>query len=55
MANSNSLKTLFNQLVDQAIEMKVIDTDTLALDAIKLESYERAKPKSKVDKDNPNT
>jgi len=55
LANSNSLRTLFYQLVDQAIEMEVIDTETLAIDATKLESYERAKPKSKVDKDNPNT
>jgi len=55
LANSNSLRTLFYQLVDQAIEMEVIDTETLAIDATKLESYERAKPKSKVDKNNSNT
>jgi len=35
--------------------MDIIDTETLAIDATKLESYERAKPKSKVDKDNPDT
>ena len=55
LANSKSLKNLFFQLVDQAIEMELIDTETLAIDSTKLESYERAKPKKHVDKDNPLT
>ncbi len=55
LAEGHSLKNLFYQLVNQAIEMELIDTETLAIDATKLESYERAKSKKKVDKENPNT
>lgn len=35
--------------------MDLIDTETLAIDSTKLDSYERAKPRNKVDKKNHNT
>lgn len=50
-----SLEKLFYQLVDQAIDSDIIETNTLAIDSTKLESYERAKPKKKVKKDDYST
>ena len=38
----DSLENLFYDLVDQAIDLEIIDTETMAIDATKLESYERA-------------
>jgi len=55
LATSNSLKNFFYQLVDQAIDMDIIDTSTLAIDSTKLESYERPITKKKVDKNNSDT
>ena len=51
----DSLENLYYDLVDQAIDSEIIDTETLAIDATKLESYERAVSKKKVDKDDPST
>lgn len=52
LVKTNSLEKLFYQLVDGAIDEDIIDTETPAIDATKLESYERAISKKKVDKEN---
>ncbi len=55
ISNDDSLEKLFYQLVDQAIYTEIIETNTLSYDSTKLESYERAKPKMKFDKDDYST
>ena len=55
LSESDSLETILHNLLDKAHKMKIINPDTAAIDASKLDSYERAKPQSQVDKDNPNT
>ena len=52
LTETDSLENLFHKLIDQAIELNIIDTETLAVDSTKLESYERAKSKKQVDKEN---
>ena len=49
------LRELFDAMVDKAIKLDLVDTETVAIDATDLTSYERAKPKSKVDKNNSST
>lgn len=51
----DALERFYYNLIDKAINMEVIDTTNVAIDASALESYERAKPRKKVDKDNSNT
>jgi len=55
LSESDSLETLYSKLLDKAHQMDIINPETAAIDASKLTSYERAKPQSQVDKDNPNT
>jgi transposase len=52
LSETDGLELLMNDLLDQSIELNLLDTDTMAVDASKLEAYERAKPKSKIDKEN---
>lgn len=52
---SDALNELYLELIDQAMELDLIDVETMAIDSTKLEGYERAKPKSKIDKNNPDT
>jgi len=39
-----------NNLLDQITELKLLQTDTIAIDATKLNAYERAKWRSRIDK-----
>jgi len=55
LSESNSLKELYIQLLSEANELDLLDLETIAIDASKLKSYERAKPKSQIDKENLNT
>ena len=55
LAQSGSLELVFEDLIKKAYELDIIDPETIAIDASKLNCYERAKPKTKIDKDNPNT
>ena len=41
---------LMNNLLEQSIELDLLDTETIAIDTSKLEAYERANPRSKIDK-----
>ena len=41
-----------NNLLDQSIELNLLETEIMAIDASKLEAYERAKPKSKIEREN---
>jgi len=52
LSETDELEILMNNLLDQCIDFDLLDTETMAIDASKLEAYERAKPKSKIDKEN---
>jgi len=52
LSESDELEILMNNLLDQCIHYDLLDTETIAIDASKLEAYERAKPRSKIDKKN---
>lgn len=55
LSQTEALEKLFYQMVSIAIKEETIDLESLAIDASKLESYERAVSKNKVDKENPLT
>jgi len=55
LSKSNSLEELYIQLLSEANKLDLLDLETIAIDASKLKSYERAKPKSQIDKNNFNT
>ncbi len=55
LAESDSLELIFQNLIEKAYKLDIIDPENIAIDASKLNCYERAKPKTKIDKDNPNT
>ncbi|WP_308812581.1 transposase [Halanaerobium saccharolyticum] len=52
LSETDELEILMNNLLDQCIDFDLLDTETMAIDASKLEAYERAKPRSKIDKEN---
>lgn len=51
ISESDLLEHYFQQLVEQLREQDVIDSDYVAIDATKLESRERPKPKRTIDQD----
>jgi len=52
LSKSGCLEKLYLQLLDKANQLDLLDCKTTAIDASKLKSYERAKPKSHIDKNN---
>ena len=53
--SNNCLSELFISLVNKTIELDLVNTETIAIDATDLTVYKSPKPKNKVDKNNPNT
>ncbi|WP_205665618.1 transposase [Anoxybacter fermentans] len=49
------LQKIYFDLVDKAMELGLMDTKVIAIDATDLTSYERVKPKKKLNSDDPNT
>jgi len=49
---TDELETLINNLLDQCIDFDLLNTETMAIKALKLEAYERARPRSKIVKKN---
>jgi len=43
LSETYGLESLMNNLLDQITELKLLQTDTIAIDATKLNAYERAK------------
>jgi len=52
LSETEELESLMNNLLDQSMNLELLNFETMAIDASKLESYERAKPRSKIDKKN---
>jgi len=50
LSKPGCLEKLYLQLLDKANQLDLLDCETKAIDASKLKSYERAKPKSHIDK-----
>ncbi|MFW6281107.1 MAG: transposase [Halanaerobium sp.] len=55
LSETDELETLINNLLDQYIELDLLNTEIIAIEASKLEAYKRAKPRSKIDKKNNST
>lgn len=51
LARSCCLETLFASLIKQAEQMGLIDTSAVAIDSTKLEAYEKAVPRKKINQD----
>lgn len=48
LADANCLELLFSSLVEQADQMGLLDTSSIAIDATKLNAYEKAIPRKKI-------
>jgi len=55
LVESDNLELIFQKLMEKAYKIDIIDPKAIAIDASKLNCYERAKPKTKIDKENSNT
>jgi transposase len=51
LSESNDIKELFHKLVIQAKELNIVDGETVAIDATKMDSFESPKPKNKLTDD----
>lgn len=55
LSQNDYLEKLYLGFVNQANQLGLLNTEVIAIDATDLVSYERAKPKKKLDSNNPNT
>ncbi len=52
LSETDEPETLVNNFLNQCINFGLLNTETMAIDVSKREVYERAKPRSKIDKEN---
>ena len=51
LAQSSCLETLFTSLVKQAEEMDLLDSSSVAIDATKVDAYEKSVPRKNINQD----
>ena len=54
LSDTNALDKIYNQLLEVAKDLDMIDPESIAIDSSKLESYDSPQPNSKIDKSEPN-
>lgn len=54
LAETDILTDIYNQLIDEAIELDMVDSESIAIDSTKIESYDSPKSNKQIDKSDPN-